>query len=112
MTITRSAFQTTRTHSFLVSMLGEGWIVTEIVDGRVKVPALHEPIVRSRSKKNLSPAERDKESESRVAAAEFIWYPTRFVCFPVNLMIPSSRRLPKEVSPPTLVERMCDEFLS
>ena len=47
--------------------------MTELVDGRVEVPAVHKPIVRtSFFKKKHSPAERDKESESRVAAARHI----------------------------------------
>ena len=50
--------------------------MTEMVDGWVEVPAVHEPIVRTRfEKKKSSPAERDKECESRVAAAEHIWFP-------------------------------------
>ena len=45
--------------------------MTEMVDGWVEVPAVHEPIVRTRfaKKKRRSPAERDKESYSGVAAA-------------------------------------------
>ena len=49
--------------------------MTEMVDGWLEVPAVHEPIVRIRfEEKKSSPAERDKESESRVAAAEHIWF--------------------------------------
>ena len=56
--------------------------MTEMVNGWVEVPAVREPIVRTRfEKKRSSPAERDKENASRVAAAEHIWYPTRFPFF-------------------------------
>ena len=51
------------------------WRINYDGNGRwmVEVPAVHEPIVRTRSeKKKNSPAERDKESESRVAAAEYL----------------------------------------
>ncbi|KIJ90782.1 hypothetical protein K443DRAFT_116112, partial [Laccaria amethystina LaAM-08-1] len=38
-------------------------IVTEMVDGWIEVPVVHEPIVRTRfEKKKPSPAERDRES--------------------------------------------------
>ena len=44
--------------------------MTEMVDGWVEVPAVHEPIVRTRfEEKKSSPAERDKESYSQGAAA-------------------------------------------
>ena len=62
--------------------------MTEMVDGWVEVPAVHEPIVRTRSeKKKRIPAQRDKESESRVAAAEHIWFPLA----PFSLSMASTR---------------------
>jgi hypothetical protein len=69
-----------------------------------------------RVRKKPSPAERGKESQSLVAAAEYIWYPTRFPPFPCQSASQrsrhSSRRLPKEACPPTLVESVYDEFPS
>ena len=44
--------------------------MTEMDDGWAEAPTVHEPIVRTRfAKKKPSPAEMDKESQSRVAAA-------------------------------------------
>ena len=65
--------------------------MTEMVDGWVEVPAVHEPIVRTRSeKKKRIPAQRDKESESRVAAAEYlVSHSPPF--FPFNWLIQDSR---------------------
>ena len=66
--------------------------MTEVDDGWVELPAVHDPIVWTRfDKKKSSPVQRDKESDSRVAAVERIWYPTRFPLFPVNRLPQDSR---------------------
>ena len=94
--------------------------MTEMDDGWVEVPAVHEPVVRARfAKSKRSPAERDKEGENRVAAAGtplaspfslsigfhmiqgLAW---RLLSIP-SLKSPS----PKEVSPPMLVEKVYDD---
>ena len=43
MSIIGSAFRTTWTQSFFLSMSDAGRILTEMDDGWVKVPAVHEP---------------------------------------------------------------------
>jgi hypothetical protein len=65
--------------------------VTEMVNGWIEVPVVYEPIVRTRFGKKPSPAERDRESEGRVTAVEYIWYPTRFLPFPFNRLLQDSR---------------------
>jgi hypothetical protein len=54
MAVIGRALQTTRTHSFFVSMSGGGLIVTEMDDGWVEVPTVHEPIVWTRFEKTFS----------------------------------------------------------
>ena len=55
MSIIESAFQTTRTHGFFVLMSGPGeWIMTEMDDGWVEVPAVRDPIVQTRFEKKTT----------------------------------------------------------
>ena len=52
--------------------------MTEVDDGWVELPAVYDPIVRTRFVKKTLLRMRGTESESRVAGAEHIWCPTRF----------------------------------
>ncbi|KIJ91069.1 hypothetical protein K443DRAFT_115624, partial [Laccaria amethystina LaAM-08-1] len=75
-------------------------IMTEMVDGWIEVPVVYEPIVRTRFGKKPSPAERDRESEGRVTAVEYIWYPTRTLPFPFNQLPQDSRSCPTPLKYP------------
>ena len=96
--------------------------MTEVDDGWVELPAVHDSATRF-DKKN-SPDERDTESGSRVQWPNISGTPLAS-CFSLSigfdkirglarqlLTIPSSRHLSKEVSPPTLVARVSDESLT
>ena len=63
-------------------------MMTEMADGWVEVAAVHDPTVSTRFEKKNPLHCKGQESESRIAAAKHIWYPTRSPLFPVN-------RLPK-----------------
>ncbi|EDR16026.1 uncharacterized protein LACBIDRAFT_321180 [Laccaria bicolor S238N-H82] len=76
-------------------------------DGWVNVPAIHEPIVQIRAKRVTVELQRPNISGSQVASPFSLsigFHKIRWLCL-TPLDIPSSRRLPQEVSPPMLVER-------
>ena len=72
----------------------------EVDDGWVKLPAVHDRIVRTRFDKKRLLRMRGTESESRVAGAEHIWYPIRFPFFPVNQLPQDSRSCPTPPNDP------------
>ena len=65
--------------------------MTEVDDRWVELPAVHDPIVRTRFDKKKLLRMRGTESETRVAGAEHIWCPTRFPFFRVNRLPQDSR---------------------